>query len=56
MTIRDVAQILDAKWVCGEEDADQEILYAFASDMMSDVLAHWTVSRKTDNEIKGLLL
>ena len=40
MTIREVARILDARWVCGEEDADQEISYAFASDMMSDVLAH----------------
>lgn len=40
MTIREVARILDAKWVCGEEEADQEIRYAFASDMMSDVLAH----------------
>ena len=40
MTIREVAGILDARWICGEENADQEILYAFASDMMSDVLAH----------------
>ena len=40
MTIREVAKILDAKWVCCEEEADQEIRYAFASDMMSDVLAH----------------
>ena len=40
MTIREVAGILDAKWVCGEDGADTEISYAFASDMMSDVLAH----------------
>jgi len=40
MTIREVARILDAKWICCEENADQEIRYAFASDMMSDVLAH----------------
>ena len=40
MTIREIAKILDAKWVCCEEGADQEILYAFASDMMSDVLAY----------------
>ena len=39
MTIREIAKILDAEWVCGEENADQEIRYAFASDMMSDVLA-----------------
>jgi len=42
MTIREIAQILDAKWICGEEEAEQEICYAFASDMMSDVLAHVT--------------
>ena len=40
MTIREVAELLDAKWVCGEDAADTEIRYAFASDMMSDVLAH----------------
>ena len=40
MTIREIAKILDAKWVCCEEEADQEIRFAFASDMMSDVLAH----------------
>ena len=40
MTIREIANILDAKWICCEEEADTEIRYAFASDMMSDVLAH----------------
>ena len=40
MTIRDVAGILNAKWLCCEEEADRLIRYAFASDMMSDVLAH----------------
>lgn len=40
MTIREIAGILDAKWLCCEEEADQEVRYAFASDMMSDVLAH----------------
>ena len=39
MTIREVARILDARWICCEENADTEIRYAFASDMMSDVLA-----------------
>ena len=42
MTIREVAAILDAKWLCCQEAADQEIRCAFASDMMSDVLAHVT--------------
>ena len=40
MTIREIAAILDAKWLCCEEEADREVRYAFASDMMSDVLAH----------------
>ncbi len=40
MTIRDIAGILDAKWLCCEEEADRVVRYAFASDMMSDVLAH----------------
>ena len=40
MTIAEVAATLDARWLCGEEEADQEVRYAFASDMMSDVLAH----------------
>lgn len=40
MTIREIARILDARWLCCEEGADQEIRFAFASDMMSDVLAH----------------
>lgn len=39
MTIREIAKLLDAQWVCCEDMADQEILFAFASDMMSDVLA-----------------
>ena len=40
MTIGQIAKILDAKWICGEEQQDLEVTYAFASDMMSDVLAH----------------
>ena len=40
MTIREIARILDAKWICCEEEADTEVRFAFASDMMSDVLAH----------------
>lgn len=42
MTIAEVAKILDAQWICCEDMADQEVRYAFASDMMSDVLAHVT--------------
>ena len=40
MTIREIAEILHAKWICCEEEADREVRYAFASDMMSDVLAY----------------
>ncbi len=40
MTIREIAGILDAKWLCCEDEADRVVRYAFASDMMSDVLAH----------------
>ncbi len=40
MTIREIAAILDARWLCCEDGADTEVRYAFASDMMSDVLAH----------------
>ena len=42
MTIREIAGILDATWICCEEEAEREVRYAFASDMMSDVLAHVT--------------
>ena len=40
MTIREIARILDARWLCCEENADSPVRYAFASDMMSDVLAY----------------
>ena len=40
MTIREIARILDAKWICCEEEAERMVRCAFASDMMSDVLAH----------------
>lgn len=40
VTIREIAKLLSAAWLCGEEEADRTVRYAFASDMMSDVLAH----------------
>ena len=40
MTIREIAEILDARWLCCEDGEDQEVRFAFASDMMSDVLAY----------------
>ena len=40
MTVKEIAQILDARWLCGQEEGDRVVHYAFASDMMSDVLAY----------------
>lgn len=39
MTIRELAALLDARVLCGEEKLDQEVNSGFASDLMSDVLA-----------------
>ena len=39
MIVKDIAQLLEAKIVCGSEDQlEQDITTAFASDLMSDVL------------------
>ena len=40
MTIAEIAELLKATWLCCEEEGDRVIHTAFASDMMSDVLAH----------------
>ena len=40
MTISESARLLEARWICCEEEADRTVRCAFASDMMSDVLAH----------------
>ena len=40
MTVKEIAQILDAQWLCGQEEGDRVVHYAFASDRMSDVLAY----------------
>lgn len=40
MKIKEIIEILDAQVCCGEDRLEQEINYAFASDMMSDVLAY----------------
>ena len=42
MTIRELASVLDAKVLCGEEKLDQVVDNAFCSDLMSDVLAFVT--------------
>ncbi len=38
MNLKDVIQLLDAKVVCGSGELNREIEFAFASDLMSDVL------------------
>ncbi len=38
MRVEDIAKVLDARIVCGEELKDYTIEVAFASDLMSDVL------------------
>lgn len=38
MKLKDVVQLLDAKVICGSRELDREIEFAFASDLMSDVL------------------
>ena len=40
MTIREIAETLDATWLCCEEEGGRALRTAFASDMMSDVLAY----------------
>lgn len=38
MKVREIARLLDARIVCGQEREDYSIDVAFASDLMSDVL------------------
>ena len=40
MTVKEIAAVLGAQWLCCEEEGDRVVLAAFASDMMSDVLAY----------------
>ena len=40
MKIQQIADLLDAKILCGEELLDEEVVAACGSDMMSDVLAY----------------
>ena len=40
MKISEVAKVLDARILCGAENADKEVCSACGSDMMSDVLAY----------------
>ena len=40
MTVKEIAAVLEAQWLCCEDEGDRVIHSAFASDMMSDVLAY----------------
>ena len=40
MTISEMQEILDAKFLYGEELADVDVEFVFSADMMSDVLAY----------------
>jgi predicted transcriptional regulator len=51
MTIKEIAAIINGKVVCSEERPDYFIDYAFASDLMSDVL---TVEKENMLLITGL--
>ncbi len=39
MTLKEVKEILNADVISGDHDLDKEIKYAFAADLLSDVLA-----------------
>ena len=39
MTVREIAAVLNAQWLCCQDGGDIQATSAFASDMMSDVLA-----------------
>jgi serine kinase of HPr protein (carbohydrate metabolism regulator) len=51
MTIKEITEIIDGKVICCEEKQDYKIDYAFASDLMSDVL---TVEKENMLLITGL--
>lgn len=40
MKISQLAEIIDARFVCGEDKKELEVTSAFACDLMSDVLAY----------------
>ena len=39
MRVQEIANVLNAQWLCGEDCASMQVSTAFASDMMSVVLA-----------------
>jgi len=53
MTIRDISGIIDGKVICCEDLLSTSVEYAFASDLMSDVL---TVDKENILLITGLTI
>jgi predicted transcriptional regulator len=51
MTIKEIAEIIDGKVICCEEKLTTRVEYAFASDLMSDVL---TIEKENMVLITGL--
>lgn len=51
MTIKEITEIIDGKVICCEEKLSTSVEYAFASDLMSDVL---TVEKENMILITGL--
>jgi len=51
MKLRDIVQIVEAEVLCGQVQLDMEVEFAFASDLMSDVL---TLKRRDFLLITGL--
>ena len=51
MNLREICSVVNGKVVCGEERLEQSVEYAFASDLMSDVL---TVKKDNFLLITGL--
>ncbi len=65
MKIRTIVELLNGKVTCGEERLDDDFEYAFASDLMSDILTLgddnpviktglWTVQTKRTCEMGSL--
>lgn len=52
MTIKEIKELLDAKFLSGDEESPRAYEYAFSSDMMSDALAY---GRENSLLITGLL-
>jgi predicted transcriptional regulator len=51
MTLREIAELIDGKVFCGEGSLERSVEFAFASDLMSDVL---TVEKDNMILITGL--